>query len=133
MVKRTVILLSLFSLLAFGCSKEDLADFKGLFPLRKAIIEQCDVKDVNVTLQNGHCIGVSFINSKYNDESQEAQNEVRKKTLEIISRHYSDKDKIDRAWIAFVIHKRRYLVINYTNSLNTKFYKKAPDGSWKEG
>jgi len=114
----------------FGCSKEFRDDFKKLFPLRSAVMKEFDVKDVRVTIQNGNCIGVSFVNSKYNNESEAIQDGVRQKTLEFISSNYSNNDKINTAWIAFVIHKKYFFVFNYTNSTNNKFYKKSQDGSW---
>jgi hypothetical protein len=115
-----------------GCSKEFTDNFKQLFPLRSAVMEEFDVKEVRVTIQNGNCIGVSFVNSKYNDEPEAIQNSVRQRTLELISANYPNNDKIKMAWIAFVIHKKYFFVFNYTNSTNNKFYEKSQDGSWKE-
>ena len=129
MARKTAILLFAF-LFLLGCSKEFRDDFKKLFPLRKAIIKEFNVKGVRVVIQNGNCIGVSFINSKYNSEAETIQDEVRHRTLALISSNYPNNDKINTAWVAFVIHKRYFFLFNYTDSTNNKFYKKSPDGSW---
>ena len=129
MIRKTAILVCVF-FFVFGCSKEFRDDFKNLFPLRNAIIKEVGVKDVRVVIQNGNCIGVSFINSKYNDESETIQDEVRQRTLKLISSNYPNNRRINMVWIAFVIHKSYFFVFNYTNSINTKFYKKSQDGSW---
>ena len=129
MIKKAALLLCVW-LFVFGCSKEFKEDFKKLFPLRNAVMQEFGVKDVRVIIQNGHCIGVSFINSKYNGEPETTQNEVRQKTLAMISATYQDNDEINMAWISFVVHKRYFFVFNFTDSLNTKFYKKGKDGFW---
>lgn len=129
MVRKTAILLCLF-FFVIGCSKEFRDDFKKLFPLRDAVMKEFGVKDVKVVIQNGNCIGVSFINSKYNGESETIQDEVRQRTLQLINSNYPNNRKINMAWIALVIHKRYFFLFNYTDSTNTKFYKKSQDGSW---
>lgn len=129
MVKKTVILLCVF-LFVVGCSKEFRDDFKKLFPLRNAVMKEFDVKDVRVVIQNGNCIGVSFVNSKYNSETETDQDKVRQRTLQLISSNYPNNEKISMAWVAFVIHKRYFFIFNYTDSTNNKFYKKSPDGTW---
>lgn len=93
-------------------------------------MQEFDVKDVRVVIQNGNCIGVSFVNSKYNGEPETVQDEVRQKTLSLISSNYPHNDKINMAWIAFVIHKRYFFVLNFTDATNNKFYKKSGDGFW---
>lgn len=129
MTRKSALLLCVF-IFVFGCSKEFRNDFKKLFPLRNAVMKEFDVKDVRVVIQNGNCIGVSFINSKYNSESEAIQDEVRQRTLELISSNYPNNEKIDKAWIAFVIHKKYFLFFNFTDSRNNKFYEKSQDGAW---
>jgi hypothetical protein len=129
MERNTLILLCLF-IFVVGCSKESRKDFTKLFPLRNSVIKEFDVKDVRVVIQNGNCIGISFVNSKYNGESETIQDEVRQRTLELISSAYPNNEKINTAWVAFVKHKRYFFVFNFTDSTNNKFYKKSPDGAW---
>jgi len=129
MAKKIAILLCAI-ILVTGCTKEFRQDFKSLFPLRDAIIKEFGVKNVGVTIQNGNCIGVSFVNSIYNAQPESVQDEVRQRTLDLISSNYPENEKINRAWVAFVIHKRHFFLFNYTDSRNAKFYEKSPDGSW---
>ncbi|MBN1142725.1 MAG: hypothetical protein JXB25_13165 [Deltaproteobacteria bacterium] len=119
-----------FALGFLSCSKEFTEGFQQLFPLRDAIIKEFNEKDVRVVIQNGHCIGVSFINSQYNQEPASTQDQVREKTLELISSHYSQNDKIEMAWIAFVKHDKQFFIVNIKDATNNKFYKKLADGSW---
>ena len=129
MVRKAVILI-FGILIVISCTKGFRDDFKKLFPLRNAVIKEFDVKDVRVAIQNGNCIGVSFVNSKYNGESKDRQDEVRQRTLQLINSNYPDNKKINMAWVAFVIHKKYFFIINYTDTKNNKFYKKTPDGTW---
>lgn len=129
MSKKIAILLCVF-ILVVGCTKEFSQDFKNLFPLRDAIIKEFGIINVGVTIQNGNCIGVSFVNSKFNRQPESVQDDIRQRTLDLISSNYPDDDKINRAFVAFVIHRRHFFLFNYTDSRNTKFYEKSPDGSW---
>jgi hypothetical protein len=129
MVRKVAIFICAFIFLV-SCSKEFREDFKNLFPLREALIKEFEVKDVRAVIQNGNCIGVSFINSKYNTEPEKIQEKVRQRTLELISSSYPDNDRINMAWVSFVKHKNYFFVFNYTDSTNTRFYNKSQDGSW---
>ncbi len=119
------------SMILLGCSEGFKGNFSKLSPLREDIISKTDVEDVRVIINNGNCIGVSFINSKYNEEDSLTQEQIRTNTLDIISSHYEPGDGINSAYIAFVSHKKYFFLINYTNSLNTKFYDYMSDTTWK--
>jgi len=129
MLRKSAILLCVL-LFTIGCSKEFKDNFKKLSPLRDSVMKEFDVKDVRVVIQNGDCIGVSFINSKYNKASKDEQDEVRRRTLQLINSNYPDNTKINSAWVAFVIHENYFFVFNFTDSTNTRFYKKVSDGTW---
>lgn len=131
MIKRAMVVLPVLVCLS-GCLKEFKDQFKDLFQLRDDIIKEFDVENVKVVIQNDSCIGVSFINTKYNDESEARQEEVRQKTLELIDANYPKDGKITKAWISFMKHKRYIFGFNVTNAMNTQSYERTQDGSWKK-
>jgi hypothetical protein len=130
MLKKIVILLFTFLLVA-ACSEEARKEFGKLFELRNSIVKEMQVEDVRIMINNGDTIGVSYINTKYNDESETVQEDIRQKTLQLISSYFPPESDIKRAQVSFVIHKRKFLIVNYTNSLNSVMYERKEDGTWK--
>ncbi len=115
-----------------GCMGRVGSEFAEAYHLRNAIVEEFGVEDTKVGIQNFTCVGVSFVNSRFNNEPEATQEEVRKRTLELISSSYPPGSMIDKAWISFVVRERRFLVLSYTNSLNTHFYERSGDGTWRK-
>ncbi len=129
MQKATVTSLLFLLILIGGCSQQFREDFGKLFPLRNEICTQLNHKNVKVIIQNGNCLGVTVINSRFNDSEEKEKDLARKNILKVISTHFADSENITRAWISFQIYKN-YYIFHYSNSLDTKFYRKV-NGAWK--
>jgi len=114
----------LFFILLTGCSQESFQSFKGLFPLRDKLIQQFDEQNVRITIQNGNTVGVSFINSSFNNLSQQEKELKAQEVAVFVKDNYDAIENIDNIWISFVIHKRYLFLVNYTNSLATFFFDK---------
>jgi hypothetical protein len=114
----------LFLILLTGCSQESFQSFTGLFPLRDELVRQFDEQNIRVTIQNGNTVGVSFINSSFNNLSQQEKELKAREVAVFVKDNYDAIDSIDNIWISFVIHKRYLFLVNYTNSLATFFFDK---------
>jgi len=114
----------LFFILLTGCSQESFQSFKGLFPLRDKLVQQFDEQNVRVTIQNGNTVGVSFINSSFNNLSQQEKKLKAQQVAVFVKDNYDAIENIENIWISFVIHKRYLFLVNYTNNLATFFFDK---------
>ena len=116
--------LLLFYILLTGCSQESFQSFKGLFPLRDKLVQQFDERNVRITIQNGNTVGVSFINSSFNNFSRQEKELKAQEVALFIKDNYDSIDNIDNIWISFVMHKKYFFLVNYTNNLATFFFDK---------
>jgi hypothetical protein len=114
----------LFFILLAGCSQESFQSFKGLFPLRDKLVQQFDERNVRITIQNGNTVGVSFINSSFNNLSQQEKELKAQEVAVFVKDNYDAIENIDNIWISFIIHKKYLFLVNYTNSLATFFFDK---------
>ena len=114
----------------FGCSEQFRESMGSLWKLRVDISKAIGHANVNVTLQNNNCIGISLINSPFNDADADTQNELGEILCSMIEDHFGENDGIKYAWVSFVKHKK-FGIAQYTNALNTKFYERSDDGTWR--
>jgi hypothetical protein len=129
-LKKIAILLIAFQFTA-GCSKESRKEIGKLLDLKNSITKEMQVEDVRITLHNGVMISAAFVNTKYNGASDSIQEDVRQKTLQLISAHFPQESDIKSAQISFIIQEKKFFIINYTDALNSAFFQRNPDGSWK--
>ena len=84
-------------------------------------------------MSNGKYLAANFVNFKFNEldkkEMEKKAHEIALFTASILD----SESKIDIIAVAFTVHERKYLFVNYTNSLNTfrfkvpKLKNKKPD------
>lgn len=120
-MKRFFILLALtlsFSVFVNGC----VQSFQDLIPLREKIIEKYQEHNIDLVLQNGNAIGVTFINSSFNDLEQGAKEQKAREIALFVKGNYESMDKIGMIWVAFTVH-RNYIVLKYSNSLDTFIFR----------
>jgi hypothetical protein len=123
---RYVLLTLVAALLLSGCAQGFVQDLSELFPLRDQLIQTYHEDNMNVVIQNGSALGISFINSAFNDlPTQEAKQAKAREIAQFAKDRYSRIDHIDTIWVSFTIHKEYFLVFNYSNSVDTFFFKTA--------
>jgi hypothetical protein len=124
-------LLSLLLAFGAGCSKETLRSMSNLSALRSDLMREYKANDVNVVVQNSNVLGISFVNSSFNNlGAQEREKKAREIAL-FAKSHYQAINSIDKIWVSFLVVKN-YIVFHYTNGLGTYVYDKrsltSPDG-----
>jgi hypothetical protein len=99
---RTCVYLLLLSvtILQFGC-KEVLKDLDELVALQDTLMKKYKVKDVEVKLKNENHLEVSFVNSTYNDSTEEQMKENAYAIKDFIRTVYHS-DNIERISVGFV-------------------------------
>jgi hypothetical protein len=107
-----------------GCSSALVQDVQNLMPLRDSLVATYHVDDVNLVVQNGHALGISFVNSPFNDLPSTAKKPKAREIAQFAAKHYASIDHIDEIWVGFVVDKQ-YIIMHYTNSLDTYFFKKV--------
>ena len=109
---------------ASSCSKEGIKSFTDLMPLRKALTEKYNEPDVSVVIQNMNTLGVSFVNSAFNNLEKQEKAKRAQEIAIFIKKSYASIDQIKTIWVAFVIHKSYFIFIQYNNALDTFFFDK---------
>ena len=109
-----------------GCAQGFFQDVAELVPLRDQFIQTYHEDNVTVVIQNGSALGISFINSAFNDLPTQDAKQAKAREIALFAKaHYSRIDHIDTIWVSFTIHKQYFLVFSYTNSLDTFFFQTA--------
>lgn len=114
----------LLCLLAPGCGQlaRSLVD---LSRLQAAIIKEYGDKNVNVNLNNSTVLTVTFINSPLNAYGREERAKRASQTAEFINRHYPSIAEMEEIWVSFVRAETRFIVVNYTESLDVFAFDKT--------
>ena len=110
-----------------GCA-EPLQDLlpqrlQDITPLREEIIDEYQDADVQVTLHNVNSVVISFINSHFNDLTETEKAEKAEEIAQFVKDNYDPVDKVDDIVVSFVVHKKYFLLFEYTNSLDTFTFK----------
>ena len=79
-------------LLLSGCSSAFVQDVENLAPLRDSLTATYHVDDFNLVIQNGHALGISFINSSFNDLPAAAKKPKAREIAQFAAAHYASID-----------------------------------------
>lgn len=117
-----IALLCLSLLLCAGCS-ETFKALTDLARLRNDLMKQYNERDINVTVQNSHVLGISFINSSFN-KLGEAEREEKAREIALFAKdHYAAMSAIDTIWVSFVDAKN-YIVFHYSTIIGSYVFNK---------
>lgn len=86
--------------------------------LQAAIVKEYGDKDVNVNLNNDNTLTITFVNSTLNEKSLEERAKRAEQTAAFVIRNYPAIAEIEEIWVGFVKAETRFIVVNYTESLN---------------
>ena len=120
--------ISCFLVLTISGCAEPLQDLlpqrlQDITPLREEIIDEYKDADVQVTLHNVNSVVISFINSHFNDLTETEKAAKAEEIAQFVKDNYDSVDKIDDIVVSFVVHKKYFLLFEYTNSLDTFTFK----------
>jgi hypothetical protein len=101
---------------AVSCGKQ-LAALSDLSQLHSALVEQYGETGVNVNLESGNILSVTFINSRLNDQAPGQRASRAQETAVFVKQHYSSVASLDEIWVGFMRQKTRFLVVTYTEPL----------------
>ena len=107
-------------LAAAGCSGEALKTWSELAALRAALIREYGHQDINVVVQNGNVLGVTFVNSPFNGSSEAERSRKAQEVARFAEANYASIGKIDRIWVAFA-RSRTYLYVLHTGEVVSAF------------
>jgi hypothetical protein len=107
-----------------GCGKEMFKSLGEMARLRTELIKEFHEEEITVVVRNSTMLGVTFTNSKLNDQSNLKRMERAQETALFVKGHYAGMDRIERVWVSFVAHETRYLIVNYTRGIDTYLFDK---------
>ena len=114
------ILISCLVVFTTGCIQQ----LQDLEPLKEQIVDEYKDENVRLQLHNGNSVGVSFINTPFNDLTQAEQEQKATEIAQFVKYNYDSIDKVDYIFVAFIVHKRYFLLVEYTNALDTFHFEK---------
>jgi hypothetical protein len=102
--------------LAAGCAQlaRSLVE---LSRLQAAIIKEFGDKDVNVNLNNGTALAITFINSPLNDKSPEERAKRAEQTAAFVKQHYPLINQIEEIWVGFLKQETHFVFVHYSQGL----------------
>ena len=106
-----------------ACGARLVQDVQDLLPLRERLVATYHTEDVRLVVQNGNALGISFVNTPFNELPAADKAATARAIAQFAAANYASIDHIDHLWVAFVVH-RQYVVVSYTNSLDTYFFEK---------
>jgi hypothetical protein len=86
-------------------------------------MKQYNEREVNVTVQNSHVLGIAFVNSSM-AKLEEYDRGAKAREIAVFAKaHYSSIGAIDRIWVSFV-ESESYIVFHYSRSLGIYMFEK---------
>lgn len=113
-----ILALIVASLVAGGCQKV-VKSLGEISKLHAAIVKEYGEKDVGVNLNNNTTLSVTFINSPLNAKDREERAKRAEQTAVFVTQHFPSIDQIQRIWVSFVRQETRYVIVHYSESLDT--------------
>ncbi len=105
--------------LFLGCSQALVEQIGEMISMHDALVEAYDHEDIAFHMDNGTHLTISFVNSHFNEltwqEKREKAEEIARFSASLLNEHWA----VHRLSIRFTIHKKLYLVVDYTNTVAT--------------
>ena len=112
-----IITATLLCLLTASCSNL-VKSLSGLNALRQHLTQKYG-DQVNLNLHNSRYLNVAFINSQLNHQDRAKRIERAQDAASFVARNYDDIKSIEQIWISFVATETRYLIIHYTQGIDS--------------
>src|SRR5688572_24587989 len=105
-------------LLTASCSSNFVKSRSGMNALRQHLIQKYG-DQVNLNVHNSRYLNVAFINSQLNNQDRAKRIERAQDAASFVARNYDDIKSIEQIWISFVATETRYLIIHYTQGIDS--------------
>lgn len=106
-------------LLLNGCTEEMRTQLESMREFSDKVTKEYDHKNINFKINDNNSLVVNFINSPFNDLSRKEKN-VKASEIALFTLSALEKDtEIEKISVVFTIYEKKYLLIDYTNSLST--------------
>jgi predicted PilT family ATPase len=112
-----IIIATFFMALGAAC-----AQVKDLIPLRQELINQFHQENLELTVQNGKILNITFINSEFNALEQSQKKEKAREIAAFAKSHYASIGGIEDIGITF-IQSKEYIVASTSSAENYVFKK----------
>lgn len=103
-------------LLAAGCGKL-VKSLGELSQLQADITKEFKEQDVNVNLNNGTSLTITFVNSLLNSQESEDRRQRAARTASFVTTHYPSIARIETIWVVFLRTETHFVVVNYSESI----------------
>jgi hypothetical protein len=119
----TVILLQLL-VLNSGCSQQAPEPSPDLVALRVRLIKEYRHQDISIVIQNSNTLGVSFINSPFNELEEIDKKRMAQEIAVFVTNHFAPINVVDTVWVSFVTSETYAFVFQYNDGRTYQFDKK---------
>lgn len=113
-----IVTATLLCLLTASCSSNLVKSLSGMNALRQHLTQKYG-DQVNLNLHNSRYLNVAFINSELNHQDRAKRIERAQDAASFVARNYDDIKSIEQIWISFVATETRYLIIHYTQGIDS--------------
>jgi hypothetical protein len=117
-----IIPLGLFLLLSTSC-KDTIKSLSDLSVLRNELIKEYKEQNINVVIQNSNVLGISFINSSFNNIGEQERAYKAKEIALFAMKKYPSIASVERIWVSFVKAKS-YIIFHSSEGLGTYLFEK---------
>lgn len=113
-----IVTATLLCLLTASCSSNLVKSLSGMNALRQHLIQKYG-DQVNLNVHNSRYLNVAFINSQLNHQDRAKRIERAQDAARFVALNYDDIKSIEQVWISFVATETRYLIIHYTQGIDS--------------
>jgi hypothetical protein len=106
-----------------GCSRQALETSPDLAALRKKLIAEYGHQDITVVIQNSNVLGVSLINSPFNELEEIDKKQKAQEIAVFVTNHYAPINKVEKVWVSFVTSETYAFIFQYDEGRTYQFDK----------
>lgn len=111
---KNLLILGFLIVFISGC-----AQIGDIFRIIRALQKEYNHNAIGINIHNFKYMTVNFVNSPFN-ELEEEEREVKAREIALFTMGLLKEDSpIEKISIAFTIHKKIFLIVNYTNTVDT--------------
>jgi hypothetical protein len=106
-----------------SCSQRVPESSPDLIALRGKLIQAYRHQDISVVIQNSNVLGVSLINSPFNELDDIDKKKLAQEIAVFVTNHYAAINKVERVWVSFVTSETYAFVFQYNDGRTFQFDK----------
>jgi len=87
--------------------------------IQQAVMSEFELPSVKIHIQNGRELGLTLENSRFNELTPEQRRVQAIKVAQFTKSKLDKLNSIEAIWVKYVIYEKKYLVVDYTETLET--------------